>query len=127
MENYEVVVSRTVRDLFQSTSLSQIRKYKLNKDKELLIKEDEIKKFILSKYPILIKLITNFEQISNHLNDLHEVKKVLARNIDNFNIYKSSCLTENEDVYIKNLFEFLEIFDSETEFNEEQLQGLYLN
>lgn len=127
MENYEVVVSRTVRDLFQSTSLSQIRKYKLNKDKELLIKEDEIKKFILSKYPILIKLITNFEQISNHLNDLHEVKKVLARNIDNFNIYKSSSLTENEEVYIKNLFEFLEIFDSETEFNEEQLQGLYLN
>ena len=127
MENYEVVVSRTVRDLFQSTSLSQIRKYKLNKDKELLIKEDEIKKFILSKYPILIKLITNFEQISNHLNDLHEVKKVLARNIDSFNIYKSSCLTENEDVYIKNLFEFLEIFNSETEFDEEQLQGLYLN
>ena len=32
MENYEVVLAKTVRDLFRSTSLPQIRKYKQNKE-----------------------------------------------------------------------------------------------
>ena len=123
MENYEVVLVKTVKDLFKSTPLNQIKKYKQNKEKEILKKEDEIKKLILLKYPLLIKSINSFEQISNHLSDLQEVRKVLSLNIDNFKDFKESELKENENFNIEQLFDLLENFQCESEDNDDKLHG----
>jgi len=126
MENYEVVLAKTVRDLFTSTPLNQIRKYKQNKEKEILKKEEEIKSLILEKYPLLIKSINSFEQISNHLSDLQEIRKVLSNNIDNFRMYRNSEEKDNESFDIEKLFEILENCDVENELDDENLQGIRL-
>ena len=123
MDNYEVVLAKTVRDLFKSTPINQIRKYKQNKEIEILKKEEEIKNLILEKYPLLIKSINSFEHISNHLSDLQEVRKVLAQNINNFKGFRPTDVKDNESVDIEKLFEILENFNCETEFDEEKLQG----
>ena len=56
-DEYDVIVEKTVRDLFKSTPLIQIKKYKMNKEKEIMNKDDELKKLILEKYSSLIKSI----------------------------------------------------------------------
>ena len=124
MENYEVVLAKTVRDLFRSTSLPQIRKYKQNKEKEILKKEEEIKSLILLKYPLLIKSINSFEQISNHLSDLQEVRKLLAMNIENFRSYRNPEFKENENFDCEKLFEILQEIDIKNEEYEERFQGI---
>jgi hypothetical protein len=123
MENYEVVLAKTVRDLFTSTNLAQIRKYKSTKEKEILKKEEEIKSLILDKYPLLIKSINSFEQISNHLSDLQEVRKVLSMNIDNFKEYRGIDIKDTEGFDVEKLFDILENFNSELESEEERTQG----
>lgn len=123
MENYEVVLAKTVRDLFKSTPLNQIRKYKQNKEKEILKKEDEIKSLILEKYPLLIQSINSFEQISNHLTDLQEIRKVLAKNVEEFRVYKDPEIKDNETFDFEKLFEVMENYEKDCDFDEEKLQG----
>jgi hypothetical protein len=123
MENYEVVLAKTVRDLFKSTPLNQIRKYKQNKEKEILKKEDEIKSLILEKYPLLIQSINSFEQISNHLTDLQEIRKVLAKNVEEFRVYRNPEVKDNETFDVEKLFEVLENCEKDSEVDDEKLQG----
>jgi hypothetical protein len=124
MENYEVVLAKTVRDLFKSTPLNQIRKYKQNKEKEILKKEDEIKSLILEKYPLLIQSINSFEQISNHLTDLQEIRKVLAKNVDEFRVYRNPESKDYETFDIEKLFEVLENCEKDNDIDDEKLQGM---
>ena len=40
MDEYDIIIERTVRDLFKSNQLIQIKKYKMNKEKEINDKDD---------------------------------------------------------------------------------------
>ena len=80
-DEYDVIVEKTVRDLFKSTPLIQIKKYKMNKEKEIMNKDDELKKLILEKYSSLIKSIDALEQISTHLNELQNIRGKLGENL----------------------------------------------
>ena len=95
MDNYDVVIERTVRDLFKSSPLNQIKRFKINKEKDIIKKEEELRNLILEKYTLLIKSISSLEQISSNLNDLQEIRKKfeiniekMEKNIDNKNVYK---------------------------------------
>ena len=80
-DEYDVIVERTVRDLFKSTPLIQIKKYKMNKEKEIMNKDDELKKLILEKYSSLINSISALEQISSHLSELQTIRGKLGENL----------------------------------------------
>lgn len=80
-DEYDVIVEKTVRDLFKSTPLIQIKKYKMNKEKEIMNKDDELKKLILEKYSSLINSISALEQISSHLSELQTIRGKLGENL----------------------------------------------
>ncbi len=94
MDNYDVVIERTVRDLFRSSQLNQIKKLKNNKDKEISNKDEELRDLILNKYPILIKSVISLEKISSSLNDLQDIRKDFGVNIS-----KIENNMENKNVY----------------------------
>ncbi len=112
MENYDVVIDKTVKDLFKSSSLNQIKKYKLNKEKEILDKDEEMQKMILDKYPVLIHSINSLEEINNNLNDLQEIRKKFKNGVDNL-----ECL--NNDM-------FCLLVDDHEEENESDIDGNFL-
>ena len=107
MENYDVVIDKTVKDLFKSSSLIQIKKYKLNKEKEIQDKDEEMQKMILDKYPVLIHSINSLEEINSNLNDLQEIRKKFKNGVDNLECLNNDmfCLLVEENEEEENEFE----------------------
>jgi hypothetical protein len=101
MDNYDVVIERTVRDLFKSSPLPQIKKYKTNKEKEIMKKDEELRNLILEKYPLLIKSISSLEGINSSLNDLQEIRKKFVENVD---LMEQNLKNENVYKFNQNLF-----------------------
>ena len=84
MDNYDVVIEKTVRDLFKSTKLNQIKKLKNLKDAEIQKKDENLRDLILERYPILIQSISALEKISLNVSDLHSIRKNLGVNVNKF-------------------------------------------
>jgi hypothetical protein len=121
MDNYDIVVEKTVKDLFKSSTLVQIKKYKQTKENAIIKKEEELKKLILEKYPILIDSINSLQQISLNLNDLKEIRKNFRNNITRLekfefnaksNLKINDLMEDGEDVQAD-----LAHFDIEGEFD----------
>jgi hypothetical protein len=74
MDNYDVIIERTVRDLFKSSPLIQIKKFKFNKEKEIEKKDEDLRTLILEKYPTLVTSISSLEMIDSSLNELQQVR-----------------------------------------------------
>ena len=81
-DEYDVIVEKTVRDLFKSSELIQIKKFIMNKQKELQNKDDELKKLILNKYTSLIDSTNALEQISSNLYELQDIRSNLGKNLN---------------------------------------------
>lgn len=94
MENYDLVVHKTVKDLFKSNSLTQIMKYKQNKEKEVIEKEENMKRLILDKYPFLIKSLSNLEEINLNIPVLEKLREGFQHNIEELKL-----LDENNDLF----------------------------
>ena len=75
MENYDEVVIKTVRDLFRSYPLVQIKKYMMTKEGEINDKDNELKTLILDKYTSLTHGFNGLEKISDNLESLINTKK----------------------------------------------------
>ena len=88
MDEYDLIVERTVRDLFKSNQLIQIKKYKMNKEKEINDKDDDLKELILQKYSDLTESINGLEKISNNLKELEEIRVQLGENLSNIDLDK---------------------------------------
>ena len=88
MDEYDIIIERTVRDLFKSNQLIQIKKYKMNKEKEINDKDDELKHLILEKYSDLTESINGLEKISNNLKELETIKIQLGENLSNIDLDK---------------------------------------
>ena len=80
VNNYDMVIIKTVRDLFKSNNLNQILKYQNNKEKEFQQKDEDMKKLILDKYPFLIKSLSNLEEIYAKIPNLEELRIDFKRN-----------------------------------------------
>ena len=121
MENYDLIVEKTVKDLFRSNELIQIKKYKLNKEKEISEKDLELKKLILEKYNVLIDSMIDIEEISKHLNQFQEIKNKVIYNLNNLNFNFLENLGKNslnlDDQFLKEDFEQKE--KNEIDFFEE--------
>ena len=88
MDEYDLIVERTVRDLFKSNQLIQIKKYKMNKEKEINDKDDDLKELIIQKYYDLKESINGLEKISNNLKELEEIRVQLGDNLSNIDLDK---------------------------------------
>ena len=88
MDEYDLIVERTVRDLFKSNQLIQIKKYKMNKEKEINDKDDDLKELILQKYSDLTESINGLEKISNNLKELEEIRVQLGENLSKIDLDK---------------------------------------
>jgi len=123
MENYDLVVHKTVKDLFKSNTLNQILKYRQNKEKEVAQKEEDLKKLILEKYPFLIKSLSNLEEIYSNIPNLEKLREGFQSHIEDLkNIEENNNLFEI-DCNDKNIFDecgdFLNIEKGEKEVNYE--------
>ncbi len=100
MESYDVVIEKTVKDLFKSSTLPQIKKYKFAKEKEIYNKDEELQKMILDKYPILIRSIDSLEEINKNLNELQEIRKKFKSGINNLEELKETTFYDfdNEEM-----------------------------
>jgi hypothetical protein len=119
MDNYDIVIEKTVKDLFRSSTLVQIKKYKLSKETLIQKKEEELKKMILDKYPVLIDSINSLQQISMNLNDLKDIRKNFKSNITRLEELEYN----SKDAFIYNIVDE----DSESEIYdiEEDLDKCY--
>ena len=92
MENYDEVVIKTVRDLFRSYPLVQIKKYMMTKEGEINDKDNELKTLILDKYTSLTHGFNGLEKISNNLESLINTKKefIEKMNLIDFSKIESS-------------------------------------
>ena len=75
MEDYDEVVIKTVRDLFRSYPLIQIKKYMMTKEGEINDKDSELKSLILDKYTSLTHGFNGLETISTNLESLEKTRK----------------------------------------------------
>ncbi len=108
MDNYDVIIERTVRDLFKGTALTQIKKFKLNKEKEIEKKDEELRNLILEKYPTLVSSISTLELINASLSDLQIVRSNFLENVKSI-----------EKVLVKsNSFDFEGILDGDHDSNQ---------
>ena len=112
MEAFDVVVHKTVKDLFKSNNLTHILKYKINKEKELISKDDDMKKLILEKYPFLIKSLANLEEISSNIPALEELRKGFEQKVEmlkeidsNENLFHLDEVNSNDYIYDMFLFD----------------------
>ncbi len=89
-----MIIVKTVRDLFKSNSLNQIIKYQANKEKELIQKDDDMKKLIIDKYPFLIKSLSNLEEIYSKIPNMEKL-----RNGFNINAEELNTIDNNENLF----------------------------
>ena len=88
MEDYDEVVIKTVRDLFRSYPLVQIKKYMMTKEGEISDKDNELKTLILDKYTSLTRGIDGLEKISSNLNSLENIRTEFTKKIDQIDFDK---------------------------------------
>ena len=88
MEDYDEVVIKTVRDLFRSYPLVQIKKYMMTKEGEINDKDNELKTLILDKYTSLTRGIDGLEKISSNLNSLENIRTEFTKKIDQIDFDK---------------------------------------
>ena len=124
VDKYDILLEKTVRDLFKSTQLIQIKKYKMQKEKEITTKDEELKQLILNKYTTLIESISALEQISSNLTDLQSIRSKLGTNIASFhfdNIEQSLTqikftndfiTTDESSTQLTSSFDFVNEFDT---------------
>jgi hypothetical protein len=135
MENYDVVIEKTVRDLFKSGSLYQIKKYKITKEKDVNKKEEEMKKLIMDKYPLLISSISSLEQISKNLHELQQIREEFGKNVEKLNDIDKDYYHNNDENDNKNDLLFLSNIENENYYKDynslmyeseyDNLQGKY--
>jgi len=110
METYDLVVYKTVKDLFKSNNLNQILKYKQNKEKEVIEKEESMKKLILDKYPFLIKSLSNLEEINMNIPILEKLRQEFQLNKEELKL-----IDDNNDLFDLDCNDY-DIFDEFSEY-----------
>ena len=132
MENYEEVVIKTVRDLFRSYPLIQIKKYMMSKEGDISDKDNELKSLILDKYTSLTNGIEGLEKMSLNLNSLENIRTEFTRKINEIDFEQIENALTNisfdnyflDNLKINNFFNFeekkekVELFLKEKKFEE---------
>ena len=95
MANYEEVVIKTVRDLFRSYPLVQIKKYMMTKEGEINDKDKELKSLILDKYTSLTHGFNGLEKISNNIQSLENTRKEFTEKMDQIDFGKLDLSLQN--------------------------------
>ena len=116
MEHYDEVVIKTVRDLFRSYPLVQIKKYMMTKEGEINDKDNELKALILEKYTSLTNGIDGLEKISSNLNSLENIRTDFTKRINEIDFDKIELGLKNisfnddffDNINEKNIFNFEE-------------------
>ena len=133
MEHYDEVVIKTVRDLFRSYPLVQIKKYMMTKEGEINDKDNELKALILEKYTSLTNGIDGLEKISSNLNSLENIRTDFTKRINEIDFDKIELGLKNisfnddffDNINEKNIFNFEENNDKiEQYFNEKNYKEI---
>ena len=95
MEDYDEVVIKTVRDLFRSYPLVQIKKYMMTKEGEMNDKDKELKSLILDKYTSLTHGFNGLEKISNNIQSLENTRKEFTEKMDQIDFGKLDLSLQN--------------------------------
>ena len=95
MEDYDEVVVKTVRDLFRSYPLVQIKKYMMTKEGEINDKDNELKSLILDKYTSLTHGFNGLEKISNNIQSLENTRKEFTEKMDQIDFGKLDLSLQN--------------------------------
>ena len=95
MEDYDEVVIKTVRDLFRSYPLVQIKKYMMTKEGEINDKDKELKSLILDKYTSLTHGFNGLEKISNNIQSLENTRKEFTEKMDQIDFGKLDLSLQN--------------------------------
>ena len=116
MANYEEVVIKTVRDLFRSYPLIQIKKYMMAKEGDINDKDNELKSLILEKYTSLTDGVDGLEKISSNLNSLENIRTDFTKKLNEIDFNKIELALKNisfDDNFFQNINE-INIFDFES-------------
>ena len=108
MEHYDEVVIKTVRDLFRSYPLVQIKKYIMTKEGDINDKDNELKTLILEKYSSLTEGIEGLEKISSNLNSLENIRVEFNKKINEIDFDKIELALKNisfDNDFFDNLIE----------------------
>ena len=108
MEHYDEVVIKTVRDLFRSYPLVQIKKYIMTKEGDINDKDNELKSLILEKYSSLTEGIQGLEKISSNLNSLENIRTEFNKKINEIDFDKIELALKNisfDNDFFDNLIE----------------------
>ena len=95
MEDYDEVVIKTVRDLFRSYPLVQIKKYLMTKEGEINEKDSELKSLILDKYTSLTHGFDGLEKISSNLKSLEETRDEFIKKLNEIDLGKIEYSIQN--------------------------------
>ena len=95
MEDYDEVVIKTVRDLFRSYPLIQIKKYLMTKEGEVNDKDGELKSLILEKYTTLTHGFNGLEKISENLQSLENSRKEFSEKMEQIDFGKLELSLQN--------------------------------
>ena len=95
MEDYDEVVIKTVRDLFRSYPLVQIKKYMMTKEGEINDKDNELKSLILDKYTSLTHGFNGLEKISNNIQSLENTRKEFTEKMEQIDFGKLDLSLQN--------------------------------
>ena len=95
MEDYDEIVIKTVRDLFRSYPLIQIKKYMMTKEGEINEKDSELKSLILDKYTSLSQGFNSLENISNNLESLDNTRNDFNEKMDQIDFSKIELSLQN--------------------------------
>ena len=132
MENYDEVVIKTVRDLFRSYPLIQIKKYMMSKEGDISDKDNELKTLILEKYTSLTNGIEGLEKMSLNLNSLENIRTEFTKKVNEIDFEQIENALANisfdndflDNLKINNFFNFeekkekIELFLKEKKFEE---------
>ena len=132
MENYDEVVIKTVRDLFRSYPLIQIKKYMMSKEGDISDKDNELKTLILEKYTSLTNGIEGLEKMSLNLNSLENIRTEFTKKVNEIDFEQienalANISFDNDflvNLKINNFFNFeekkekIELFLKEKKFEE---------
>ena len=132
MEDYEEVVIKTVRDLFRSYPLIQIKKYMMTKEGEISDKDSELKSLILDKYTSLTHGFNGLEKISTNLESLENTRKEFSEKIGQIDFSKielslqnipfnndlTDIVNEKGNLGLDDINEKIEVYLKEKKYNE---------
>ena len=129
MEDYDEVVIKTVRDLFRSYPLIQIKKYMMTKEGEINEKDSELKSLILEKYTSLTHGFNGLENISKNLQSLVDTRKEFTEKMDQIDFSKLELVLQNipfgnelnDIIKDKNNFDFDEINEKIDKYIKEKI------